>query len=123
MIFSGLALVFIEKFNEKLYPTSSYLNSFNLKRSGYLRGPIAGRLGASRVPSIIFDPVVMQLRNFGKLFLDPSCGAMAEWLRSWIPNPGVLCSKPLGGSMVDSALHPSKVNKICTSFWELSGKK
>ena len=34
------------------------------------------------------------------------------------------CSKPLGGSMVDSAFHPSKVNKMSTrDFWELSGKK
>ena len=40
------------------------------------------------------------------------------------PNPGVLCSKPLGGSKVDSAFHPSKVDKMSTSdFWELSGKK
>ena len=51
-------------------------------------------------------------------------GAMAEWLSRWIPNPGVLCSKPLGGSKVDSAFHPSKVDKMSTrSFWELSGKK
>ena len=29
--------------------------------------------------------------------------AMAQWLRRWIPNSGVPCSKPLGGSKVDSA--------------------
>ena len=45
-------------------------------------------------------------------------------LGRWIPNPGVLCSKPLGGSKVDSAFHPSKVDKMSTrNFWELSGKK
>ena len=32
-------------------------------------------------------------------------------LRRWIPNPGVPCSKPLGGSKVDSAFHPSEVDK------------
>ena len=42
----------------------------------------------------------------------------------WIPNPGVPCSKPLGGSKVDSAFHPSEVDKMSTSnFWELNGKK
>ena len=45
-------------------------------------------------------------------------------LRHWIPNPGVPCLKPLGGSKVDSAFHPSKVDKMSTrNFWELSGKK
>ena len=49
---------------------------------------------------------------------------MTEWLRYWIPNPGVLCLKPLGGSKIDSAFHPSEVNKISTrNIWELSGKK
>ena len=44
--------------------------------------------------------------------------------RRWIPNPGVLCSKPLGGSKVDSAFHASKVDKMSTrNFWELNGKK
>ena len=44
--------------------------------------------------------------------------------RRWIPNPGVLSSKPLGGSKVDSAFHPSEVDEISTrNFWELSGKK
>ena len=34
------------------------------------------------------------------------------------------CSKPLGGSKVDSAFHPSKVHKMSTrNFWELSGEK
>ena len=45
-------------------------------------------------------------------------------LSSWIPNPGVLCSKPLGGSKVDSAFHPYEVDKMGTrNSWELSGKK
>ena len=39
-------------------------------------------------------------------------------------DPGVLCSKPLGSFKVDSAFHPSKVNKMSTrNFWELNGKK
>ena len=43
--------------------------------------------------------------------------------RRWIPNPGVPYSKPLGGSKVDSAFHPSEVGKMSTrNFWELSGK-
>ena len=41
-------------------------------------------------------------------------GPMAWWLRRWIPNPGVLCSKPPGGSMVASVFHPSEVVKIST---------
>ena len=40
------------------------------------------------------------------------------------PNPGVPCSKPLAGSKVDSAFHPSEVDKMSTrNFWELGGKK
>ena len=39
-------------------------------------------------------------------------------------NPEVPCSKPLGGSKVDSAFHLSEVNQMSTrNFWELSGKK
>ena len=37
-----------------------------------------------------------------------------NYLRRWIPNPGVPCSKLLGGSKVDSAFHPSEVDKIST---------
>ena len=49
---------------------------------------------------------------------------MAFWLRHWIVNPGVPCSKPLGGSKVDSASHPSEVGKMSTgNIWELNGKK
>ena len=37
---------------------------------------------------------------------------------------GFPCSKPLGGSKVDSAFHPSEVGKMSTrNFWELNGKK
>ena len=36
----------------------------------------------------------------------------------------VLCSKPLGGSTVNSAFHPFKVDKMSTrNSWELNGKK
>ena len=46
------------------------------------------------------------------------------WLRRWIPNQGVLCSKPLGVSKVNSAFHPSEVDKMSTrDFWELGSKK
>ena len=45
-------------------------------------------------------------------------------VKCWIPNPGVPCSKPLGGSKVDSASHPSEVNKMGTrNFWEFGIKK
>ena len=45
-------------------------------------------------------------------------------LSRWIPNPGVPYSKPLCGSKVDSAFHPSEVDKMSTrNFWEFSGKK
>ena len=36
----------------------------------------------------------------------------------------VPCSKPLGGSKVDSGFHTSEVDKMSTrNFWELSGEK
>ena len=42
----------------------------------------------------------------------------------WIPDTGGPCSKPPGGFKVDSAFHPSEVDKVSTrNFWELSGKK
>ena len=61
---------------------------------------------------------------FTLLLFKPFYGAVAWWLRCWIPNPRVPCSKPLGGSKVDSAFHPYEVNKMSTrNFWELNGKK
>ena len=57
----------------------------------------------------------------------------SEWLyandlalvdESFKGNPGVPWSKPLGGSKVDSAFPPSKVDKMSTrNFWERNGKK
>ena len=42
----------------------------------------------------------------------------------WIPNLGVPYSKPLGGSKVDSAVHPSKVDQLSArNIWGISGKK
>ena len=35
-------------------------------------------------------------------------------VKAWIPNPGVPCSKPLGGSYVDSAFYSSEVDKMST---------
>ena len=50
-------------------------------------------------------------------------GAMTQWLKCQISNPGVPCSRPLSGSKVDSAFHPFEVDKMSTrNFWELSGK-
>ena len=47
-----------------------------------------------------------------------------KWIYCVILNPGVPCSKPLGDSKVDSAVHPSDVDKMSTrNFGELSGKK
>ena len=90
MIFSELTVVFFGKSNEKLHPTPTYLKPVNPTRSGSLGSPITGGLEASRVLSIKFDPVVLQLRNLRKLFLGPSyiywscfCGYGAVWkLRS-----------------------------------------
>ena len=46
-----------------------------------------------------------------------------QFLRCWIPNPGISCSKPLGGSKFNSTFHPSEVDKVSTrNFWGLSGK-
>ena len=46
------------------------------------------------------------------------------YMRYWIPNSGVLFSKPLGGSKVNPAFHPSEVNKMSTrNLWELTDKK
>ena len=48
---------------------------------------------------------------------------MAQWLRRWISNPGFSCLKPLGGSKVDSAFHPSEVDKMSTkNIWNLMVK-
>ena len=45
-------------------------------------------------------------------------------VRTEIQNPGVPCFKLLGGSKVDSAFHPSKVDKMSSrNFSELSGEK
>ena len=35
-------------------------------------------------------------------------------VRRWIPNPEVPGSKPLGGSKVHSAVHPSEIDQMST---------
>ena len=35
-------------------------------------------------------------------------GAMTQWIRCWIPNPGILYTKQLSGSKEDSAFHLSE---------------
>ena len=60
---------------------------------------------------------------FSKTYRIKSCKT-CKTLSRWIPNPGVPYLKPLGGSKVDSAFHPSEVDKMSIrNFWELSGKK
>ena len=45
-------------------------------------------------------------------------------LRRLIPNPGAPSSEPLDGTKVDSAFHPSEVDKTSNrNFWEFRGKK
>ena len=39
---------------------------------------------------------------------------MANWLGDWIPDLGIPGSKPLGGSKVSSAFHPSEVSQMST---------
>ena len=79
-----------------------------------------GCLLINKMQSQILNPLSVL---FECIILNPLT-AMAKWLRRWIPNPGVPCSKPLGGSKVDSVFHPSEVDKMSTrNFWELSGKK
>ena len=49
---------------------------------------------------------------------------LVYWLRRWIRYPMVLCWKPLRGSKVESAFHPSEVVQMGTrNFSELSDKK
>ena len=69
---------------------------------------------------ILSDPVCdLTNPNLSKVILTNS-----QWLRCWISNIGVPCSKPMCGSEVDSVFHPSEVNKMSTrNLWELSGKK
>ena len=55
--------------------------------------------------------VPTSLNNVKTTVDDLGNGVMAQWLKRWIPNPGVPCSKPLGGSKVDSAFHSSEVDK------------
>ena len=44
-------------------------------------------------------------KNINRLY-----GAVTQWLRSWIPNPDVSCTKLLSGSKVDSAFHLTEVD-------------
>ena len=46
---------------------------------------------------------------------------LMSWLGHWIPNPGVLDSKPLGGSKVNSSFHHSNQGWI-NEYQELPGK-
>ena len=57
------------------------------------------------------------------LYIKEICPADISKINSDCEKQKIL-SKPLGGSKVDSAFHPSEVNKMSTrNFWEISGKK
>ena len=51
------------------------------------------------------------MNNLFKIYI---IGATAWWIRHWIPNLEVPCLKPLGGSKMDSAFHPSEIDKVST---------
>ena len=81
------------------------------------------------VTSFLISTIWVFLKNKRVIFYDlkelaPRINFTTYILSRWIPNPRVLCSKPKGGSQVDSAFHPSEVDKMSIrNFWELSGKK
>ena len=57
-------------------------------------------------------------------FLGLTVDSIRMTVSHWISNPGIPCSRPLGDSKFDSALHPSEVDKMSTrNIWELGGKK
>ena len=57
------------------------------------------------------------------LYIKEICPAYISKINSDCEKQKIL-SKPLDGSKVDSAFHPSEVNKMSTrNFWELGGKK
>ena len=61
------------------------------------------------------------MHNYIQLHLQPYLSEVYSEHFSFFYNIFV---KPLGGSKVDSALHPFKVDKMSSrNFWELSGKK
>ena len=63
--------------------------------------------------------MVPVFKNVGK-----RSGANCLVVKALDSNPGVSLSKPLSGSKVNSAFHPSEVNKMSTrNFWGLSGKE
>ena len=77
------------------------------------------------VGSIIFPSLVINLFQIC-FFLGGGQGSICGIFSyiSYAYKVGVPCSKPLGGSRVDSAFHPPEVDKMSTrNFWELSGKK
>ena len=71
-----------------------------------------------KTPLIVFLDNVTQLHPANLLKMDSKATFVniheTTTLRRWIPNPGVPCSKPLGGSKVDSAFHPFKVDQMST---------
>ena len=62
-----------------------------------------------------------QCSFFLSRFLDYFNGLVVKALNS---QSGIPYSKPLGGSKVSSAFHPSDIDQMSTrNFWELSGKE
>ena len=83
----------------------------------------------------IFDTSICSfcvIHNFKSLIKESTCYKNPDnpacidliLANRWIPNPGVPCSKPLSGSKVDSAFHPSEADQMSIgNFWEVSSKK
>ena len=71
-----------------------------------------------KTPLMVFLDNVTQLHPANLLKMDSKATFVniheTTTLRRWILNPGVPCSKPLGGSKVDSAFHPFKVDQMST---------
>ena len=57
-------------------------------------------------------------------YLDTKASSNGLVVKALDSRSGAPCSKPLGGSKVESAVHPSDVDKMSTrDSWQLSGKK
>ena len=69
--------------------------------------------------------IYLQTYERDRTFIFSNCSEkifFSQWLGHWIPIPGVQGSKPLGGSKVDLAFHPSEVNQMSTrTSWRFSG--
>ena len=77
------------------------------------------------IVNLSLNPTLLTFLALHETNLDDSVDIWSNGLvvKALILNPEIPCSKPWGGSKVDSAFHPSEVNKVRTrKLWELSGK-